>query len=195
MLHLMAFQYLPGVDQLKNVHRFALMAAVVAPIPMAMGIDSFIRKVPKVAHPLPILLTCFYIVTQAPTQHTKPYSSSQALSQIKGGNAIFLPLRKQTPEWITVPASKHKLHILNVPPFETSQALLTPLSTDNAFLNKLDFLSKEGETDKLRLATDYKWDIVRLAQDDFEWVILPLNRLPTEQRIILFLDQQIPRFN
>ena len=93
------------------------------------------------------------------------------------------------------PTLKNPDNLVNLPPFETAQNVATAWATDVAFLNKLDQLSKDGETNKLRLATDYDQDTSYLDHNRLQWIVLPRNKLPTENKIIVFLDQNIPRFN
>ena len=178
-------KWIPGVDQLKNVYRMSFLLLLLLPLPIFL----LIRNRVSLLVPIAILL-----LGTRPLQHTKKIPTSKALQSIQGGNVCFLPLSRHTPQWMSNIAARYRLKLSNPPPFETSKYALTPISVDYPLLNRLSLLSQLGEIQQLHLANIDKSDTTALQELKLQWIVLPKNRIPTEERIVHLLDKHLKRW-
>jgi len=202
--HYLLFLGIPGFDQLKNVHRFALMAAVLAPVPLALGIDGLSRRLPRLQRIAELGLAAALLATlvrldnqQMPRlthpPHVAWHPASAALSGLAPAPAIALPLHHPTPRSIAVAAAQHHIPLVNPPPFEVSRSALSPWAEDNALLNVLAALSANPRVGRLLPATDHTADLAALWADGVRYVVLFRQEMVHHEAAAALLDGLLER--
>jgi hypothetical protein len=135
--HLLPWLALPGWEQLKNVHRAALMAAPLAGLVPAGVVD---RLAPRRGAAVVGLLAAGLVILishqglpKAPKTRLLP--REPALEPARGSAVVALPLDSPAPPEVVELALVHGLSIVGEPPFETRRAGAQPWLEDNALLS------------------------------------------------------------
>lgn len=202
--HYLLFLGIPGFDQLKNVHRFALMAAVLAPVPLALGIDGLASRLPRgrriaeVGLVAVLLATLFRVEDQRIPRLSHPphvawYPASAALAGLPSAPAIALPMQHPTPRSIAVLAAQHHIPLVNPPPFEVSRSALSPWAEDNALLNTLAALSANPRVGRILPAADLTADLAALWGAGVRYVVLFPEEMAHHAAVTALLDGLLER--
>ncbi|MFT5683211.1 MAG: hypothetical protein ACI8RZ_004140 [Myxococcota bacterium] len=202
--HYLLVLTVPGFDQLKNVHRFALMAAVLAPIPLALGIAGLAERLPRGRRVAEWVLAGVLLVSllrldptgQVRLSHpprTAWYPQSATLNALPDAPAIALPMRHPTPRAVAVAAAQHGIPLVNPPPFEVAATRLTPWAEDNALLNRLAALSASSRVNRLVPAGDYTADLAALWEAGVRTVLLFPGELEQHEATAALLDRLLVR--
>ena len=99
-----------GVAQLKNLHRFALMAATLSVIPILLCLQQLRWGKPWLA-----LLVAAALCFPLPNAH---HLSARSIYAIKGGPCIALPYQRQPDAKLLEPMLRTGADLINPPPFE-----------------------------------------------------------------------------
>lgn len=136
--HLLPWLALPGWEQLKNVHRAALMAAPLAALVPAALVD---RLAPRRAAAVVGLVAAALVVLvshqglpKAPKTRALPWEP--ALEAARGAAVVALPIDAPAPPEVVELALVHDLSIVGEPPFETRREGAQPWLEDNALLSE-----------------------------------------------------------
>jgi hypothetical protein len=202
--HYLLMLTVPGLDQLKNVHRFALMAATLAPLPLALGIAGLAERLPRgrrAAEGLlaaALLLTLLRIDQTGTVRLSHPprtawHPRSAVLADLAHAPAIALPMRHPTSRVVAVAAAQHRLPLVNPPPFEVARDALSPWAEDNALLNRLAALSGDSRVSRLLPATDYTADLAALWDAGVRVVLLFPAQLEQHEAAEALLDSLLVR--
>lgn len=202
--HYLLMLTVPGFDQLKNVHRFALMAATIAPVPLALGISGLAERLPRGRTAAEWLLAGGLLVSllrldpagQVRLSHPPRaawYPQSPALQALSGTPSVALPMRHPTPRTIAVAAARHGVPLVNPPPFEVARSHLSPWAEDNALLNRFAVLSASTRVTRMVPASDYTADLAALWEAGVRAVILFPDALEQHDAATTFLDSILVR--
>jgi hypothetical protein len=178
---------IPGFDQLKNVHRAAMLAATLAPVVLALGAEGLAVRLGKWAGPI---LAVAMVVglgglrvsgsrlvgpVSAHVQTVLPIPGVRALPM---GAVVSLPLGGPVEAAQAVPVLLTGRGLVNLPPFEVSGSAPTPWSDDNALLNALATLSGDTRTTRPLQAEDLTEDIRTMSAAGVVGVVLHADRMP-----------------
>ncbi len=140
---------IPGFDQLKNSYRFGMMAAAIAPVPLALGFDGLLHRLPaRVGAHRALPLLSLPVAAAAglalaalrlpaiepdlgPVADDRPWAvdlrwpqaialpPAAALDEIAPGPAFLLPLSHPTPPRAIRTATARGFSLANPPPFDS----------------------------------------------------------------------------
>jgi len=217
------FATIPGFDQLKNVHRFALLAASIAGLPLALGLDGIIGRFNRtlVRRTFWTIATAGLVISvglprpkpgepgvtgteappawQWPTPQFRPVSASTALQSVDPGPAFVLPLAHPTSPDVMLPLLRDGFSLVNEPPFEHTRRTIAPWWETNPTLNRLSWTAGSQRPTGLLAWTAgdaAQRDLQQLARNGVKWIILLEEWLEGPELVAptkRFLDALVPR--
>ncbi len=169
-----ALHWVPGLDQLKNVQRFALMAAPLATLPLAFGLDRGLGRLdkrtvgPGVAIGLALMLGLIQVSPgegagvepHGPNHSTirwpkvKAVDLPVALRDIQPGPTLVLPFDHPTDPDVALMSAQLGLSLVNDPPFELVQGHQFHLIEASPYINELIAASGSDRSRKILAIQD-----------------------------------------
>ncbi len=145
---LLPWALVPGWDQLKNVHRAALLAAPLAAVALGLGLDrAWGRRrggaAVGAAAALGLALATHQGIPASP--RWSPAPPRPALAGWSGRPVVALPWTHPLPDTVALAAAHRGLHLVNDPAFE-APAGLVPWDDTNPALNPLALRSGSPRT-------------------------------------------------
>ncbi len=138
--HLLPWLVVPGWEELKNVHRAALMAAPLAGLVPAMLVDGLAprRRGPALVLGLGAAVAVVGLSHggRPPAPKLRRLSVEPALAAARGRALVPLPLDRPMPPAVVEAALVHGFSVVGAPPFEADRHGTPPWMDDNALLNR-----------------------------------------------------------
>ncbi len=204
--------FIPGFEQLKNTHRFALMAASISVAPLALGLDALFSRLSRssrlsrvhrsTVYALLGLLALGLSFVGLHWPRTREIPRVDALDVLDSAAAVAIPFQVPLPIPMLEVAVQHHLSLVNEPPYPTIPGPNPHWSETNPLLNRLAWLS--GSTRPHRFLALGKSDeaVHDLLEQGVRYVILFRGLLPgadahhsspLSDDIQVFMDQQFRR--
>jgi len=188
------FLYVPGFEQLKNVGRYALLAATISSIPLALGLEGAFRRISERPLPcwrwleIPVVALCVFgtvslvwspVMTRfsLPDAHTFPLPES--LQAIEPGPALVLPIKIPLDNRISIHALQAGLSLVNESPFGMPEKALLPMWIEsNRILNEIAFASGSDRARRRIQAGDRVHHLESLRDHGLRYVVVYRELLP-----------------
>lgn len=154
--------FIPGFEQLKNVYRFGLLAAVLGGVPLALLLDGALRRsrAPRWLQGAAVALLLvglgglhfqaerrggLRVGLPEPGRSVDP---GPALPDL-GGPVVLVPHGSLVPAELLLPALTAKLPVVGASPLEPGAGAPTPWRDENALLSRLAVLSADVQADRI----------------------------------------------
>lgn len=199
--HLVPWLAIPGWEQLKNVHRAALMAIPLAALPVAALVD---RVAPRRRGPAAVVgaaaCTALFVYTHGaslPTVKTRRLQHAGALDDLAGQAVAIFPSGSPTPDAVTEAALVHGLRVVANPPFEARSAGTHPWSEDNPLLNRWTALSGGTRPHRMLHVADFDDALRNLRSHGLDAVVVLPAAIPPALRppLLADIDALLPRIS